>query len=657
MTQLNAFVGHSFAPEDRELIQAFLIFFNQVKAMDIGFSWESAEPAEPKELADKVKGLIQDKNIFIGICTTKEAVVAQEHVYKRWFNGKVVKVKEEHFSWKTSDWIIQEIGLAIGCDMELILLVESGLRQPGGLQGNLEYIPFDRRAPEKSFGKLLEMIQALRPKIKAVSVVQSETPAISQEQPRVEEKIDLDLQLEPKDDWTRRDYGLALFRAIVRDNSEREQLITAAYFATAEGQVPANHESWEARREHVRITYAGRGSLKALEELASKYPGNHEVQRYLALGYRHYEEHAKAGHCFMLAAEKTADEKSRLSMYGDAMVDFARAHSKEQTHGVLIKMRTLVPRVADGETILINALRQVKEVENNKELFCGLVERVLQLHPDDVGSRFTLAYTYSEADQDELSLYHYLKIPYQERTTMAWNNLGVQFDHFDLASNSVAAYKTAEGNGETLAMSNLARKLLRAGFLKEAQDVCDRALKTQDYHKNIGYTIQTIKGKPEEEESKQKEILNKAMPLSEFYRNYGRAAVKDDIGEQSSLWRGPDCELQITVKDGLFIAQGEYEKQQGLGLSLSFLGVPNPPTTPATDKYQVKYSGRVYGHTVKCEVTRKERRTPNLLPSLLSQMSDQTPVLMVLADDLSEIRVYEKRTSKEPLFYTLTRLS
>ena len=65
--------------------------------------------------------------------------------------------------WKTSDWIIQEIGLAIGRGCKVILLVESGVRHPGGLQGSLEYIEFDRSAPEKAFKKLLQMISHMVP--------------------------------------------------------------------------------------------------------------------------------------------------------------------------------------------------------------------------------------------------------------------------------------------------------------------------------------------------------------------------------------------------------------------------------------------------------------------------------------------------------------
>jgi len=451
MSQLNAFVGHSFAQEDHQVVEAFLKFLNQVKNLSIGFTWESAEPAEPKALADKVKGLIQDKNLFIGICTRKENVIEPVHISKSTWNRKVLHAKEEHFSWKTSDWIIQEIGLAIGRSMDLILLVENGLRQPGGLQGNLEYIPFDRGAPEKSFGKLLEMIRALLPSAKATPAPEAATPAIAEEPAQEAEKNALEW-LEPKEDWTRRDYDLTLFRAIIIRDAEREKRIVAAYLATEDGQIPANSASWEARHEHLRLVFGEGGTLSRLQELALKYRDNSEVQRYLGMGYRHYEEHGKAGQCFVGAAENATDKGTQLVRYGEAMVAFSRAGQKEEAENILSKMKLLMPQVADGETIVINALRQLKDTE------IGLIERLLQLHPDDVKARSTLAYHYSQAHQDELSFYHYLKIPYQERNAITWNNLGVQFDHFNLASKSVDAYRTAENLGETLAMSNLARK-------------------------------------------------------------------------------------------------------------------------------------------------------------------------------------------------------
>ncbi len=99
MSQLNAFVGHSFLREDHEVAEAFLKFLNLVKGMNIGFTWESAEPAEPKELADKVMDLIKDKNLFIGICTRKEAAIEPGRLSKSRLNTRIPPKKcTLHFS-------------------------------------------------------------------------------------------------------------------------------------------------------------------------------------------------------------------------------------------------------------------------------------------------------------------------------------------------------------------------------------------------------------------------------------------------------------------------------------------------------------------------------------------------------------------------------
>ena len=127
------------------------------------------------------------------------------------------------------------------------------------------------------------------------------------------------------------------------------------------------------------------------------------------------------------------------------------------------------------------------EFYKDKDLLFGACERILQLHPDDSETRFSLAHQYSEADQEGLSLFHYLKIPYQEREVGAWNNLGVQFDQCNLPGKSVDAYRKAEELGETLAMSNLAQKFISSGFLREADEICNRAMKIKDFHQNVGH--------------------------------------------------------------------------------------------------------------------------------------------------------------------------
>ena len=153
MALLKAFVGHSFSAADQIVIRRFLEFFDTVKSMNLGFSWDHAESAESRDLAEKMKRLMENKNLFIGICTKREAIINLAKTQKQIFSKKILKISEDQIQWKTSDWINQEIGLAIGMKMNLILMVENGMQLPSGLQGSLEYIPFDRQIPEKSFPK------------------------------------------------------------------------------------------------------------------------------------------------------------------------------------------------------------------------------------------------------------------------------------------------------------------------------------------------------------------------------------------------------------------------------------------------------------------------------------------------------------------------
>jgi hypothetical protein len=152
MQDVQAFVGHSFRPEDRALIQVFIDHFRTLAHSYPGFSWDHAEKAEAVPLAQKVLEKIDGKNVFIGICTRTEQAVDPNALQQLWLSNRL-HAKRSDFVWKTSDWLIQEIGLAVGRNMRIILFLEEGVRPPGGLYGNMEFIPFLRDRPRDSFDK------------------------------------------------------------------------------------------------------------------------------------------------------------------------------------------------------------------------------------------------------------------------------------------------------------------------------------------------------------------------------------------------------------------------------------------------------------------------------------------------------------------------
>ena len=503
MSQIRAFVAHSFLEDDEKLVDKFLKYLDQIKETGIDFTWDHAKTAKPKELAEKVLTLIEDKNVFIGICTKNERAINDVDLKPGRFMKKVLRADEVKYSWKTSDWIIQEIGLAISRNMELILLIEDGLRDPGGLQGNIEHIPFNRQFPEQSFGKLLEMISSLRPK--AITSPAPET-AIQDSENQAEEdsEKDDDWFLHPKPEWEQFLYVIAFIRSLETDSTEGQELLTKAYFECPLGKQPHNRESWEALTEYQRLLRGKGGTLNKLLELSESYSANDEVQSYLGYAYEVYKDYEKAAQAYNRAAERATNRAQRMKHLGQTALAYLRADRKMESQTAIDRMKQEATQTGEDESIMIEALREIVDLEADSDMYCGLLERVLELKPDDIDARFKLAYKYSEKNQDELSFFHYLRIPENQRAAYTWNNLGVHYEHFQLSNGSVKAYRKAESLGNTLAMSNLSQKLINAGFLDEAAEICDRALEIKDYHKNIGSTIARIKVLPELKKKRRK---------------------------------------------------------------------------------------------------------------------------------------------------------
>lgn len=655
MTSLKAFVGHSFTADDEDVVRTFLKYFDQVEELNIGFSWEHAESAESKELAEKVLRLMEGKNLFIGICTKNEAAILSSNLSTTKFDKTVLKGKEDRFLWKTSDWIIQEIGLAIGKGMDLILLVEAGLRQPGGLQGNKEYISFDRQAPEKSFGKILEMIQSLIPKARVLAAEGSGTRAASPEKTGEEDKKNEDWW-QPKDDWERETFELAWIHMIATDDKEGAEKISSFYLATAEGQSSKNRESWGAHQEYYRLAFDKGGKLTNLDEMARAHPDNSDIQEYQARGYQKFGEQEKAGRLFEAAANKATSKRQELARHGDAALAYTRASKKVDANRVLEVMKGIASTVENGEEQLVRIMRNIAEAESDKESFFGLTEKLLDICPGEIDARFSLAFKYSEDNQGELSLYHYFKIPFGQRDAATWNNLGVQFANCELTAKSVTAYQKSFDLGETLAMSNLAQKLIGAGFLKEAENICNQALKIEDYHKNVGYAIIRIKEMPEAEDKKEAELINVVTPVSDFYKDYGRAIASSQIAEHLGKWQGPDCELNVTVKGNVFVAEGSCERSFQPG-AFALLLTPSRAGQLEVERYTVRYEGITSGHAVKATYAKKKEGEPAARSLLGSAKEKEIQVLMIFSESLQEIRVHERSASKDPKFYSLNRIN
>lgn len=466
MKEIKAFVGHSFTASDEVVVRKFTDYFDALAQSHPQFSWEHAESAEPRILTDKVLRIIADKNTFIGICTRKERVAQPVSLLPLTFRPDYWKLKRTAVAWKTSDWIIQEIGLAIGKGMNVILLVEEGIRDPGGLQGDIEYISFRRESPEEAFAKILQMLTALSPRTPI------QLPAVSEELPqRSDEPTEaesLKSKETPDASWTRETYDVAAFMAIGAGDEERLEKVTSSYRAGSASAEAKDTVSWDVLIEFFRLRIGKGGKLERLKELVDRNPSS-EASKYLAMIYSSFDQHALSADAYIKAADAANDIKQKAGCIGKAIDELANGKQASKMLAQISALKRLAETDLLAEGKLLETLAGLAEGEKDHRTQLVLLERLVQIQPDNHEVRFNLAYKHGEQGQNDLAAYHYSMIPAAERSSTAWNNLGAALDQANMPARAVDAYAVASEMGETLAMSNLGYKFMNAGFIKEAK--------------------------------------------------------------------------------------------------------------------------------------------------------------------------------------------
>jgi len=134
---VSAFVGQSFAEADTRVNEAVRRF---LKAY--GLAVTTGEKPSAQTVSSKVKTRIEDADMFVGIFTRRDKLANKEE-------------------WATSAWVIDEKAYALAKGKRLILLKEAGVNSVGGLQGDYEYLEFQRGELEDLLVRLLETLRGL----------------------------------------------------------------------------------------------------------------------------------------------------------------------------------------------------------------------------------------------------------------------------------------------------------------------------------------------------------------------------------------------------------------------------------------------------------------------------------------------------------------
>ena len=277
MADIRAFVAHSYNEYDQQLVEKFVAHFESLAEALPWFSWDRAKKAEPISVSGKVLNKFEDKNVLIAICTRHEYALPPSAVLNTPF-FKLVKLNRPDAQWKTSDWITQEIGLAVGRGMTIIVFLEQGVREPGGLFADIQYIRFSRNSLDSAFTSLVQMLSTLSPHVKTGAPPTEAKPLTS------EKPTEPETNLTPQSDWDQKQFDDALFRAIAfRRDPNALHTIDTAFRASPFGK-DAALTIWNAKIEFFRILANERFDFEIIKKAARDIPGNSDLLNFMAGG-------------------------------------------------------------------------------------------------------------------------------------------------------------------------------------------------------------------------------------------------------------------------------------------------------------------------------------------------------------------------------------
>lgn len=649
MAKLKAFVGHSFNEEDSTIVATFLKYFDSLK--DIGFEWDHAERATAKAIDDKVVEKMEGKNLFVGIFTKKRKQIDPAHLMPCFLNKQKLKAPADKYSWTTSDWIIQESGYALGKGMKVIFITEEGIEPVGGLQGNLEYIPFNRENITWCFSKLNEIITSLL----ATEVVsaQKETKDIPPED------IDKKSESEKREGEESTPFG-KLLRSIMESNEDDEK--TALDEMLREGSDEYERVKTKGIYYWMRYMYGNKDVLEDLIKLSKENPAHADPHFWLGNLYKEYKQFDKAHEQFMRGQEFTRNDSEKTTFVcnaAKALVEDGKL--KEAKELIIEKIRSVSNNSTNELFELYHTLSLIQKRSNNNERYFSLAEKALELKPSDSCTRFDLAYAYSKSKNHIMALYHYKILCNSTPSDANWNNLGVELSELELSGKSVEAYLKSKELGGTISIGNLAYKLIDLGFYGEAKKYIQEALKHDNCSSNVSGALSSLESKKYGEDDKEQELLLDVPSRIRFRVKYAEAYTRiTEIPPLQGRWKTKHGDVQVEITERQFTATGKFERPK-IGLA-AVLGMVKPETIT------INYEGVINNGVIDYQLSVTTRpsgnidrspKTGSLLGGALIDSNALTVKYngqMVISEDFKKIEAMESDNKGNVSFYDITPL-
>ncbi len=601
---LTAFVAQSFDPKDQERIRPIMDFLNRFRKA--GFLCETAEAAEVESVSQKVRKMIDEKDAFIGFFTRKHPVYKFTSARDVFYTA-LNKTPE---LWTAPAWVLQESGYAISAKKKLILLREEGVEIPG-LQGDLEYIPFDHRNPAIVFSKLSDMIIDLLAKASGREIKQIMLEKHEQEQVQaaVEPAVP-ESKPEIPTDTEKTNLTMYLFQMLeAMDKADLEGLYEAYQAGTkliAKGGTDTDQISWDCYYYESRFQAGVADGLEKLRAIRSENPKRPEPSNAIARRLYDAKEYEEAAQLFLEAAGLSPG-----AAMVDDLVDAAKAFKELRRYeeGKAAIYKALAVATGDARREAISVLYHLLKDSGKKYLAYATAEAAIHDNPK-FSLRFTLALDYHRSDLNSLGLYHFKFLhEHDKNDSAALHNLALLYKDCELPICSVEHYKKAFEMKETLSAANLGFMYLDAGMTDEAKLLIGKAMDIEPHEARVDACFAEITQRTGEERKQETKLLDEANAERAFFVKMG-LGLQTIISSVDGRWRFPFGEMVLTLTLDSINGTAEIEKKDPARLGRALFGMPKPSDSKEKkiDKYTIE--GKLHGSLCEFDLTVEDLSDP-----------------------------------------------
>lgn len=636
--RLSAFVGRSFLPDDKTIWHELRDILDSHKSM--GFEYEDAKEAQLRPISDKVRELIMRHEIYIGVLTRRFPIwQAPSSWQERWLYPLASYVPQK---WTASEWVIEEIGFAIGRDRKVLLLIEDGVNFPTtDLDADTQWIPFNRNNLLASQTEINQMISVLLSQ-KVTSIVE---PASLANVAPIGQENAAELQKPSVLDQLKEIKKQVLGGYFTEADRIQNELLVAETDANDSKVLETLILSMRARNNDT-------SALDRLKRKCVDDPSDFNAIEALSNVFSSFNQYNQATELLVSHLDTVPiNQRSKLVIRASQ----ALCNDSKATQAISLLLECL--QKESDVSVHVDLYREIAraaEKANVPDIETAFLEKVLKIVPTDNDTRFRLAFVYSNNDLNQLAAHHYKLVVAHTDWSGASNNLGVTYGNLGFKANQYKLYK-AVADRYALSKSNLAVLYATAGAFSDAEDLAKAVLSipnddndTQLAINRARYALEEITNTEKTEREAIDRIAEDTKAEREFMCAYAEAYCVPPLANDRGIFTTTHGEIEIAREQVKLKGEGTFTKPtQGLGLAAIYsrnLGAV--ALEPQTSTYSLSLSAQLTGQsgTFELKIAPNEKQS-----TILGDSTRTIKGLMYFQDNGNVIQFLERNEKKRTI--------